>query len=688
MARWLQGQLKRKVVTVRAPGTNPVGAWLHVELTDPEMLAAAATAGNLRVTLSDGVTPVLHKVLGISSTLARIAVAVATPTGAAQVALWVYAGKGEALVPYRTLGPSYSVPASPLTLSYTTAGGAKSESVHPNVLKVPSGSWMKDVSGTDQTVTHVMVDTPYTAWDDDEENPSLMYSTDDGVSWAEWPGITNPIDAFPGGDDYDSDPCLVILASGALRVFYCFSDTLPVHTRYVRFRDVSGDDLTNNVVIGNETTPSAWPDAELPRSPSIIKAGAAEWYLFGQGDDDNSCGDIVRWKSVDEGDNWTDKTTVITSLSGEHADGYWHGSVAGPFSNWYYGLFSEGRNTTSVVASGASNAHGNVRLFRSRDADFSSYEAAVAHAVLRGGSPPTWAQDALYTPTLFEKTDGTLGLLFSGLDNTSDPKTANVGYLAFDPSNTWTTSTLALGHGLTTVAETEATEVATWDLAEGGGSGLSDLTANSHTLVVVGAPTYTADVGYVFLQDGADYLKSDFKLVTLGVDWEVEVEFTIPASIDQDANHMIFGDCANGEQALRVMIVKDSGKVTAATKNEDGDSATIGSAEGSDLRDAAKHTIRIEYKSSASLARLWIDGTFADGTAVTANKTAKDSGAGGLFTLGGTVGAIGGVQFADVTIHRARVASSVPWLHHANFGPEGKWTIGHEDAPARVGRMR
>lgn len=669
MAQWLSGYKYRKTCVVRAPSTNPVADWLHIELTDPDILGEIADGGDIRVTSDDGVTPLVHKLLSATSTLVRIVVLVTKPTGATDVTVYVYAGtSGGTAVGYTTVGNTNAVPASALSLSYTTAGGAKTESIHPEVLLVPAGSWMKDVDGSDGTVTHVMVDTPYPGWDNDYENPSLMYSTDDGATWVEWPGLTNPIDAFPGGADFNSDPGMAILASGDLRVFYR-PNIAGVSS--IVYRDVSGDDLTNNVVIAAEAACTFPVDGELPRSPSIIKASAALWYCYGQGDDDANCGPIIRWQSVDEGVNWTDKATVIAVTGGENVDAYWHGQMAGPFGGWYYAIWSEGRGTTDIISS-----NGDVRMFRSRDPAFGSYEPGLAFVVARGGAPPTWAEDALYKPSIFEKSDGTLGVIFSGVDSGA-PNTANVGRIATVPQSAWTTSTIALGHGRTTAAETEDTEVATWDCAEGGGSGLNDLTANSHTLTVIGAPTYTANTGYVFLQTGADRLDADFTLNSLGNDFLIEVEFTVPATVDQTANHVILGDCA-AVQGLRFIFVKDTGKTVVACTNTDTTAYSNASA-NPDVRDGAKHCAVIEYKSSASLLRYYIDGAFVAGYAVAANKAIRDTS--GAFSLAGLQGLTAGAQYADITIHRCRVASSVSRQHSTTFGPSVKWTADHETIP-------
>lgn len=99
-------------------------------------------------------------------------------------------------------------PASALTIP-TYDGG--NEAVHPSVLYIPGGFAGK---------RWWMAMTPYPGGDDDYENPSILCS-DDGVTWAAPDGLTNPIEAFPGGSGHNFDPCLAMKDE----TLYCFYGT-------------------------------------------------------------------------------------------------------------------------------------------------------------------------------------------------------------------------------------------------------------------------------------------------------------------------------------------------------------------------------------------------------------------------------------------------------------------------------
>jgi hypothetical protein len=74
-----------------------------------------------------------------------------------------------------------------------------------------------------------MACTPYPNNDNTLENPSILVSND-GDTWAVPAGLTNPIVAYPGAPNYNSDPCL-LFASNTLYLYY--RQTTTVDTVYV-----------------------------------------------------------------------------------------------------------------------------------------------------------------------------------------------------------------------------------------------------------------------------------------------------------------------------------------------------------------------------------------------------------------------------------------------------------------------
>ena len=62
--------------------------------------------------------------------------------------------------------------------------------------------------------------TPYPYGDETYENPSILVSND-GYSWIVPPGLTNPIDPWPGTGRENCDPYLVFnTATNNLEVYY------------------------------------------------------------------------------------------------------------------------------------------------------------------------------------------------------------------------------------------------------------------------------------------------------------------------------------------------------------------------------------------------------------------------------------------------------------------------------------
>ena len=78
--------------------------------------------------------------------------------------------------------------------------------VHPSVYFSPDG-W--------NGYCYWMAMTPYPLGDSTKENPSILCSVD-GSTWAVPTGLTNPIDAYPGGIAYNSDPYLTVDSTGLM----------------------------------------------------------------------------------------------------------------------------------------------------------------------------------------------------------------------------------------------------------------------------------------------------------------------------------------------------------------------------------------------------------------------------------------------------------------------------------------
>lgn len=147
----------------------------------------------------------------------------------------------------------YNAPYPLVTPTYDGSGQA----VHPSVIDF----------GTDWNGHRFwMAMTPYPNSNDDFENPSILVS-DDGETWIEPAGITNPIDPWPGGSAHNADPDLLYDGSD----LWCF---------YVGSGDIVYRSSTDGVTWGEEGVPFTTPGLAL--SPTFIKDGDTYrvWYVM------------------------------------------------------------------------------------------------------------------------------------------------------------------------------------------------------------------------------------------------------------------------------------------------------------------------------------------------------------------------------------------------------------------------
>lgn len=117
-----------------------------------------------------------------------------------------------------------------------------------------------------------MANTPYPA--DPDENPCI-YASNDGVTWATPPGLTNPIDPWPGqatsnGGWYNSDTELVVDDAGNL---VCIYREVEGSTERIRAR-VSADGVT----WGAEQL--LFTSALGSTSPAVVRWGPGDFRLW------------------------------------------------------------------------------------------------------------------------------------------------------------------------------------------------------------------------------------------------------------------------------------------------------------------------------------------------------------------------------------------------------------------------
>lgn len=400
---------------VTPAATSSIGDWAQWEVTDATFLSRIQAEGDLVVTDSTGQVLPVYVIARRTSASMRVSVAIDSPTSTAtakRLTLTATDG-GTAWVNPTDWSASYAVPSSvgpSIAIDdgngnvYNT-GTPMDEWVHPNVMRVDNltgnAKWLTykdaaEATATVGTITHIRIDTPFPGGNDDWENPYLLYSTDNGLTWAEFSAALNPVEPWPGGTGFNSDPCFAITSTGALRVFVRQTTDGVSQTLY--YRDVTGTHVGDATASARTaaTGTTGWT------APSIVKSGST-WYLFYR-----SAGPVRRMSSTDEGATWSGDQEVLKANA--TADGleydfkYWHGSVVGPIGGYYYATYSENNSGA------ATDGNTRFRLWRSASVD-GPWEAAHPELVRFGTGI---AATTVYQGCLFEKTDGTLGFIMSG----------------------------------------------------------------------------------------------------------------------------------------------------------------------------------------------------------------------------------------------------------------------------------
>lgn len=651
----------RKLITVTSPTTSGVGDWVRVLLTDQTMMAQIANAGDIRVTASDGTTPVDHKVLTLTSTLAEILIWLNKPTAGASVSMYVYAGKrlGSAAT-FFDWGPvTQDPPSSALNIACRLSDGSTTTSlIHPSVIPVPAGSWMAS-DGAGHAVTHVMANTPIGSGGNNVvENPSLFYSTDDGNTWSQWPGVLNPITPNPGGsNNYNADNGLLLLANGSLRVYYRRTYNSTVTLVY---KDIAGTNLSN-VSVGAEQTCTMLNSSNPPTSPTFYRT-ATNLYCFGADSPviSGAHGCLVyRWESADEGVTWGNKTLLIFGDNGgnggESISGYWHGGQVVLKDNWYYCAWGEITTATSHQP----------RLFRSRD--LLNWEASKS---LIMSTPPTWGSSYFYCHTLFLASDGALNLLFSA---TASNGLAACGKTAVTPVGHAITSSQAFGVGRATESETAAQLVAAYDFEQT--QSTRDLYGVYNLVPTLGTPTITS--GGLVMPAGNAYMTASPPLVLGGVG-EITVEFEVTMSSLATMSGLLFASTPSRTLDFYTYINTD-GTLRCRYVNASGVQLDAFSQAGVITVGNRAHVL-IRYKYG-EYARCWINGVYSSSSSssFTAGNVIRSS-TGQQVSFGGCL-ATPYLTFTG-TIHRLAIWSTANRSYVVSSNPSNaptyRWTTGVE----------
>lgn len=213
--------------------------------------------------------------------------------------------------------PVYNA-ASPLAID--TYDGSD-QALHPSVVDFGEGN-------TWNGYRYWMAMTPYPNGDDTKENPSLLGSND-GTTWAVPAGITNPIDAQPGGG-HNADTELVYDAANDK--LWCFYIDIVGSTARVLVRGID-----NTLTVGSEVQCfSTATGTSLAASPTVIWDGSqfVMWYV----DIANSPNTLRRRTCATADGTWSAASSALTFTNISAIRDLWHIFVLKNGSD-YLGLF-------------------------------------------------------------------------------------------------------------------------------------------------------------------------------------------------------------------------------------------------------------------------------------------------------------------------------------------------------------
>lgn len=216
---------------------------------------------------------------------------------------------------------------------------ATGQTTHPSVLDMAA-----EIGQVWNGYRYWMAHTPYANSAESLENPCIVASHD-GLTWETPDGLTNPIDPWPGGAAYNSDPDLVWDPESERMI--CL------------WRDYSGVAEAGNLVFcySESTDGVTWtsqadlfaltfPTSGAIFSPAIMRVGAGDWRMW-LVDDNGPSG--VRTASTLTG-TWS-AATPLTFNGTQDAGvtgGLWHWDII-RHDGIFYGLVIANRSTNDAA---------------------------------------------------------------------------------------------------------------------------------------------------------------------------------------------------------------------------------------------------------------------------------------------------------------------------------------------------
>lgn len=324
---------------------------------------------------------------------------------------------------YAASPDDYEIPAvasSPLTTPTPDGSG---ETTHPCVVFIPGG-W--------RGYRYWMAVTPYPAADSEQENPCILRSND-GDTWAAPTGLTNPIDPWPGGSDYNSDTELVLDPSGeTLHCFWRAVEFSATPQRGVIYVSSSRDGavwstpveaITNATATARVVSPTVWWDP-----------AGGEWVMVGVSILP-SPNVLVRYTSPTPAGPWVQSSNPTVTGALPSGRDFWHIN-AKQVGDVVFAVM----NDTLLDADGSG---GGLYMMRSSDQG-QSWELAAEAIINRWGG--TWDQ-SLYRSSFVPLPNGDLDLWYAGISSGNAWRTGRCRVTQKQHRNRYENEVVAAAHG-------------------------------------------------------------------------------------------------------------------------------------------------------------------------------------------------------------------------------------------------
>lgn len=297
----------------------------------------------------------------------------------------------------------------PTTFLYTPTYEGSNQSTHPDVYYNASG-W-----GT-PSWKYWMAMTPYPNSTGKYENPSILVSND-SLTWTVPVGLTNPIDADPGGTAYNSDPEILVV-DDTMWVYYL--EEIPASSTSV----ISRRNSTDGVNWGGEQNLTITTTYMQFASPAIVHRNGL-WEMFANNDSGgctSKVGLLLYYNSTD-GLTWAGPYKPTFTPRSDIT--LWHLNVEyAPTKNQYM-MFWEGYDNLVGTPGCGKQSH----MFYANSTNGQTWQTYTNPLMYDLLEPTQWDEQSLYRPTtIYHSAIDTIELWYGGFSDTSGAAVWHIGY--------------------------------------------------------------------------------------------------------------------------------------------------------------------------------------------------------------------------------------------------------------------